>query len=126
MVNSINKTIWAGAIIFVLCNVAVVFFLNSTQAFGWLIGYLLGMMTVMFHLASSVYFKKYAQKDFISYYYTALLIRFFIVCALFLLILLVTKIDEFSFTVSFIISYIFHSVIEVIFLHQKLSNETSI
>ena len=126
MRQSVKITIWVSTALFLTANLLIIGFSTVSVSFGWGIGYMLGMVTVVLHLASSFFFKKYSQKEFITYYYSALLVRFFIVCALFLLILVFIKIHEFSFTVSFIISYIFHSVIEVIFLHQKLSNETSI
>ncbi len=89
---------------------------------GWFTGYLIGLFTVLLHLGASMFSKKTMLKDFISSYFFGLLLRFVLVLALFVLILILTKIDELSFTVSFIISYILHSVNEVILLNQKLSD----
>ena len=89
---------------------------------GWFTGYLIGMVTVLLHLGASMFSKKTVLRDFISSYFFGLLLRFVLVLTLFVLILILTKIDELSFTVSFIISYILHSVNEVILLNQKLSD----
>jgi len=89
---------------------------------GWFIGYLIGLLAVVLHLGASMFSKKTMSRDFIASYFFGLLLRFVLVLALFVLILILTKIDELSFTVSFIISYILHSVNEVIFLNQKLSD----
>lgn len=89
---------------------------------GWFTGYLIGLFTVLLHLGASMFSKKTMLQDFISSYFFGLLLRFVLVLALFVLILILTKIDELSFTVSFIISYILHSVNEVILLNQKLSD----
>lgn len=96
--------------------------LPSENTFGWFAGYLIGLLTVSLHLGASFFSKKTVLRDFIVSYYFGLFIRFILVLALFVLILILTKIDELSFTVSFIISYILHSVNEVIFLNQKLSD----
>lgn len=67
-----------------------------------------------------------SHKRFYRIFLVSLAIRFTVVLALFVFILKVVEIHHIYFTVSFIISYIFHSVIEIIYLHKTLETETEI
>ena len=107
---------------FFILNGVLTFFLSDHLQFSWIIGYLLGLFAVAIHLLTSLYTNDKTDITFLRHYYVSLLLRFLLVCFLFIFILIMIKIDEFSFTVSFIISYLFHSVNEVIFLNKKLSN----
>jgi hypothetical protein len=107
---------------FALLNLIVAYMLTGDETVAWLAGYSLGLFAVMVHFFSALFTKKTSNRHFANIYFASLFIRFLIVCVLFVSILMMTKIDEFGFTVSFIISYIFHSVNEVIFLNRKLSN----
>lgn len=97
------------------------FFLPDYMKTGWLVGYSVGFLAMLFHIINFHFSAGKPGIKFISYYYAGLFIRFMVVCGIFIFLLVMTKIDEFSFTVSFIISYLLHSIIEVIFLNQKLS-----
>lgn len=121
MFKEIPKYIRLSIFIFGLLVVIFVFMLPGIERIGWITGYSLGLFAVAIHMVTSSFNKK-AENNFLRLYLISLFIRFLIVCILFIFILTVTKIHEFSFTVSFIISYIFHSVNEVIFLNHKLSN----
>jgi hypothetical protein len=90
------------------------------SAASWITGHLLGFLTVLLHLVSSSFFGKKDGKKFLKAYYWSLFLRFLAVCVLYAIIILWTEIEEISFTFSFVISYLFHSVIEVIFLNHKL------
>tara|TARA_R100001143_G_scaffold63545_1_gene71647 strand:+ start:62498 stop:62854 length:357 start_codon:yes stop_codon:yes gene_type:complete len=109
-------------LIFFLLNGITAYFLTVDIRFAWITGYLLGLFTVAFHLFTSLFTNKKVGASFFRHYYMSLFLRFLIICILYIFILTMIKIDEFSFTVSFIISYLFHSVNEVIFLNKKLSN----
>ena len=111
-----------STLFFALLNLIVAYLLSEDETVAWLIGYSLGMLTVIIHFISTSFTKNASEKQFTNIYFLSLFIRFLIVCTIFVAILILTKIDEFGFTVSFIISYIFHSVNEVIFLNRKLSN----
>lgn len=108
---------------FFLLNGIISFLLTDDIRFAWITGYLLGLFAVAIHLVTSLFTNQKNDVSFFRSYYVSLFIRFLIICTLFIFILTMIKIDELSFTVSFIISYLFHSVNEVIFLNQKLSNE---
>lgn len=122
MRRNFSGYIWISTLVFAVLNFIVAFLLESDEATAWLIGYLVGMFAVVVHLFSSLIVKKKNENEFVKAYYLSLFIRFLMVIALFIIVLATTKIDEFNFTVSFIISYIFHSVNEVIFLNRKFSN----
>lgn len=108
----------SGFLIFL--SVSLLF--RQIDILSWLTGYFIGVLAVILHLLFSHIGNQVSQDKFITYYYAGLFIRFLAVIVLFIILLLVTNLDEFSFTVSFIISYIFHSVNEVIFLNEKLKN----
>jgi len=122
MRNQFSVALWLSVILFAILNIVLSFMLPAEESAAWLLGYTLGLTAVLIHLFSSVFNQKTSEERFTSIYFFSLFIRFMIVCTIFILVLLTTKIDEFSFTVSFIISYIFHSVNEVIFLNRKLTN----
>ncbi|MDX1642585.1 MAG: hypothetical protein R3220_12855 [Balneolaceae bacterium] len=120
MIGEVPKYIRLSVLIFALLVLILILLLPAPEQIGWTAGYFLGLLAVIVHLVSSS-INKEADENFLRLYFISLFVRFLIVCALFILILMATKINEFSFTVSFIISYIFHSVNEVIFLNYKLS-----
>jgi len=86
-------------------------------------GYLLGLVSVLLHFAFLAYIKKRPDNSFLTLYYLSLLPRLLVICAVFVILIIFTKIDEIGFTVSFIISYIFHSVNEIILLNRQLSSK---
>lgn len=110
---------------FFILNGIIAFVLADDIQFAWITGYLLGVLAVAIHLITSLFTNRKNDVSFFRHYYISLMLRFLIVCMLFILILTMIKIDEFSFTVSFIISYLFHSINEVILLNMKLSNQLS-
>lgn len=108
--------------LFAILNLIIAFLLSGEEVSAWVIGYILGLFAVIIHFVTAHISDRQENHKFIHAYYISLFVRFLIVCILYVAIIMVIKIDEFSFTVSFIISYLFHSVVEVIFLNQKLSN----
>ncbi len=122
MRHKFSGYIWLSTLLYAFLNLLVIFLLSYEETVAWSAGYLIGLLAVVVHLLSSLFNKESGEKQFVQVYYLSLFIRFLMVIALFIFILLTTKIDEFSFTVSFIFSYIFHSVNEVILLNRKFSN----
>jgi len=106
---------------FTLFLIVPVLFLGI-EIIAWLTGYLLGFFGVVLHLIFSHIVDRKGDDKFLTYFYAGIFIRFLVLITLIIVLLLLTNLDEFSFTVSFIISYIFHSVNEVILLNQKLEN----
>lgn len=62
------------------------------------------------------------QKKFLKLFFASLIVRFLLVLACFISVLAFIHISQILFTVSFIISYIFHSIIEIIFINKILEN----
>ena len=96
-------------------------FMPLHTAIGWAAGYILGMLAVAMHVLIVWLINDFDKRNFIGRYYLGIFFRFLLTLGLFTSLLILTEIEHFSFTLSFIISYIFHSVNEVIFLNQKLS-----
>ena len=119
MFRVIPKKNFIGITLSGVIILSVSLFLPTQMQAGWVVGYAVGLLAVVFHLVATGFSAKGNKKDFVNYYYLWMIVRFFIVCGIFIILLVVTKIDEFSFTVSFIISYLLNSINEVIFLNQK-------
>ncbi|NBB77118.1 MAG: hypothetical protein GVY02_07040 [Bacteroidetes bacterium] len=119
--QKLPKWILYSVILFAALTLVIVTLFPPEERFAWIVGYLMGIFAVALHYISSLFSYRQPDKDFLRVYYISIFVRFLIVCALFVLVLILTKIEVFSFTVSLIISYIFHSVNEVIHLNQKLS-----
>ncbi|MEX0944039.1 MAG: hypothetical protein WDZ38_00110 [Balneolaceae bacterium] len=120
IVKNIPVTMRMSTLVFALLNFTIAYLLSGEEFYAWLLGYSLGLFAVFIHFFTSLITNSKEGTKFLKMYYLSLVIRFLIVITIFIAIMTMIKIDEFSFTVSFIISYIFHSVIEVIFLNQKL------
>lgn len=65
-------------------------------------------------------FSSASDADFIHVFFLALIVRFLVVLSLFTILLVAVKINEILFTVSFIISYLYNSVTETIFINKFL------
>ncbi len=117
--ESIRKVL-VGIFIYAILSTLVVFSLPEISVGSWYAGHLLGLVTVLLHVISSMIFGKKEGEVFLKAYFWSLFLRFIAVCILYALIIIWTEIEEISFTFSFVISYLFHSVIEVIFLNNKL------
>ena len=90
---------------------------------GLAAGYFLGLLAVILHFGMSLLSRYISDELFLRYFFTGLVVRFVTILALFLLIIILEKFVQLSFTVSFLISYIFHSVIDTILLNQKLTDQ---
>lgn len=101
------------------------FFLTVNQAVGLITGFLLSLGSV---LVSSWIIESFWEAEFNQFnkiFFFSLFIRFFVVVGVLALLLGVTKIDEIYFTVSFIISYLCHSITEMIFFNKILQKQSS-
>lgn len=101
------------------------FFLTVNQAAGLITGFLLSLGSV---LVSSWIIESFWEAEFNQFnkiFFFSLFIRFFVVVGVLALLLGVTKIDEIYFTVSFIISYLCHSITEMIFFNKILQKQSS-
>lgn len=87
-------------------------------------GYILSFFFVFSNILLIEKLWFYDNELFMKAFYISLPIRFVLVLAAFGTILGVTKIHEIYFTVSFIISYLFNSVTELIFILKILQKRT--
>ena len=85
-----------------------------------LIAYLIALVFVGGAMLVWVRFWTISTQNFIKVYYTTTLIRFFMVILLLFISLSTIKFDQMFFTVNFIISYLYQSVIELLLIHHRL------
>ena len=85
-----------------------------------LIAYLIALVFVGGAMLVWVRFWTISTQNFIKVYYTTTLIRFFMVILLLFISLSTIKIEQMFFTVNFIISYLYQSVIELLLIHHRL------
>jgi len=87
------------------------------------VGYLLSFLFVGSNFFVIKRIKTEKSSNFITWFYISLGIRFLLVLVALVVILKTIKIHQIYFTVSFIISYIFHSVIEIILINKLLETD---
>lgn len=113
--------------IIVLCVLTVLFFfLPVDKAVAIYSGFLLSAIFIASSAWVIDFFWEAENKLFIQVFFFSMAIRFILILIVFGILLGVTKIDEIYFTVSFIISYLYQSVTEMIFINkilQKRSNK---
>ena len=84
------------------------------------VAYLIAFIFVSAAILVWVRFKTDSSYDFVKVYFTATLVRFFLVIILLFVSLSVIKSEQMFFTVNFIISYLYQSVIELLLIHHRL------
>lgn len=118
---SLARKLFAGLVLFFLIVGAL---WPGELRSGWFAGYGVGLLTILLHFATSYFSGKWYKKRFFLLYVSAIIVRFLIVLGIFIVLLIMEKFDQFSFTVSFLISYICHSVINIILLNKELTNRS--
>lgn len=91
----------------------------GVERVGWWSGTALGLLAPLLHWAATRWILRLDGDLFHSAFYLTLLFRTILVLALFIALLTGTKIGKIAFTLSFIISYIFHSVIDIILIQRN-------
>ncbi|MEX0770972.1 MAG: hypothetical protein WD035_09580, partial [Balneolaceae bacterium] len=74
------------------------------------IGYILGLLPMVLHFLHLRMIRNLGHKKFMFSFYAGTLIKLLLVLAVYTLLITLTNFEQISFTLSFIISYIFHSV----------------
>jgi len=121
MINRLLKTQ-----AFVLPVFVVLFFvIEKFELFAVATGFLLSFLFVISSTLIINKFWKREEPTFLKAFIFSIPIRFFIVLSVFIILLVITKIDEIYFTVSFIISYLYHSITETIFINNILDKGSS-
>ena len=85
-----------------------------------LIAYLISLVFVGGAMWVWVRFWTISSRNFIKVYYTTTLVRFSMVILLLYISLSTIKFEQMFFTVNFIISYLYQSVIELLLIHHRL------
>lgn len=85
-----------------------------------LIAYLIALVFVGGAMWAWVRIWTISTQNIIKVYYTTTLIRFFMVILLLFISLSTTKFEQMFFTVNFIISYLYQSIIELLLIHHRL------
>ena len=85
-----------------------------------LIAYLIALVFVGGAMLVWVRFWTISSQNFIKVYYTTTLVRFSMVILSLFISLSTIKFEQIFFTVYFIISYLYQSVIELLLIHHRL------
>ncbi len=101
------------------------FFMELDPAVAIFSGFLLSSIFVLSSAWVIDQFWEAESRLFIQVFFFSMAIRFLLVLICFGILLGVAKIDEIYFTVSFIISYLYQSVTETIFINQILRKRSS-
>ena len=116
------RPVAVALVIYAFLHLASAFFIPEGSAAGWITGYFLGLLAVLLHYGFSLLTSSVDDDKFAKVFLGGLVLRFLIVLSIFVILILSEKFDQLSFTVGFLISYIFHSVNDVILLNKKLTN----
>lgn len=103
----------------------LIFIIDANEFIAVISGFFLSLVFV---ISSTIIVEKFWNSDeptFFKAFILSIPLRFFFVLTTFAVLLLVTKIDEIYFTVSFIISYLYHSITETIFINKILQKGSS-
>ncbi|NBC28205.1 MAG: hypothetical protein GVY08_15185 [Bacteroidetes bacterium] len=96
----------------------------GVESAGWIAGYAVGLMAIVLHFLQYHVSKRLGNDDFFSLYGPMVLMRLFVILCVFIGLLIWQKFDQFSFTVSFLISYIYHSVINIYLINKELTKRS--
>lgn len=99
-------------------------FAGASFVFAFSLAYLLSYVFVTSNFIVVRNLDLNDHKKFYRIFLFSLAARFILMIAALIFVLEVIKIHQIFFTVSFIISYIFHSVIEIIFINQILETDS--
>lgn len=106
-----------------LVLLGVVYLTIGMYLFAATIAYLLSFLFVSSNFFVIRNIHRTEESKFYRKFFISLAVRFILVLVGLVLILKGTKIHQIYFTVSFIISYIFHSVIEIISINKILETD---
>ena len=105
---------------FLVALIFVGYWILPGYLFETLIAYLIALVFVGGAMWVWVRFWTISSQNFIKVSYITTLIRFSMVILLLFISLSTIKFEQMFFTVNFIISYLYHSVIELLLIHHRL------
>lgn len=103
----------------ILCS----YLLDFSRIGEMILAYFLSFIFVASNYWVVLNFRKQTHKVFYRRFLIILAVRFIFVLGTLILVMKLTKLHEIYFTVSFIISYILHSVIEIILINEILQTD---
>jgi len=118
MSSSVNKRGFGALVLGFILFIVFLFLTVSNDFSDWIAGYTVGLLATVLHFVQLYYFKKLENKRFFTLYGPLTLLRIALVLLLFTGLLIWEKFDQFSFTVSFLISYIYNSVIDIYLINN--------
>lgn len=122
-----SKTKSSGRILFaiavgflgVICSYL---FIPGLDALALFTGYGVGFLAIGLHYLMSTLSMRWENETFLALYTPLSLLRLIVVLGVFVALIFLGNFDQFSFTVSFLISYIYHSVINIFLLNKRTNN----
>jgi|AntRauTorcE11897_2_1112592.scaffolds.fasta_scaffold00265_7 hypothetical protein len=105
-----------------LALICVVFFFPGLDNVAVLTGYGIGFLAIGLHYVMSSVSMGWENETFIVLYTPLWFVRLTMVLGIFIVLIYLGNFDQFSFTVSFLISYIYHSVINIFLLNKRANN----
>ncbi|MEX0993895.1 MAG: hypothetical protein WD599_00100 [Balneolaceae bacterium] len=89
----------------------------------YITGYLLGFLPMLLHFIHIRLLRNLDNKKFMLTFYIGSFAKLLFVLSIYTLLLTVINFEQIHFTLSFIISYIFHSVIDIILIYKIYAKE---
>lgn len=108
----------------IVCVLILALFIPIEISFSVISGLIISFLFVITAAWVHNKFWDYEEERFLKLFYRSLLIRFFFVIVFLAIFLSLSKIDEIYFTVSFIISYLYNSVAEMILFNKTLTKKS--
>lgn len=109
-----------------IIQVGIIFLSDASKVGAGLAGYVLSFVFVGSNLVVLRDFRSLSNSAFNKRFFISLGVRFVLVLAAFAVMVKTLKIHQIYFTVSFVISYICHSVIEIILINKLLETDNEI
>ena len=106
----------------ILALICVTIIFTEIDAISLFVGYGIGMLAIGLHYLMSVLSITWENETFLALYTPLTMLRLILVLGLFVTLVFLGNFDQFSFTVSFLISYIYHSVINIFLLNKRTNN----
>ena len=106
----------------ILALIGVTILFPEIDAMSLYVGYGVGMLAIGLHYLMSALSMRWENETFLALYTPISMLRLLLVLGLFIALIFLGNFDQFSFTVSFLISYIYHSVINIFLLNKRTNN----
>lgn len=97
-------------------------FIPGSDGMALFAGYGVGFLAIGLHYLMSTISMRWENETFLAIYSPLSLLRLITVLGIFITLIFLGNFDQFSFTVSFLISYIYHSVINIFLLSKRTNN----